>query len=455
MILSKFKEKLNNTPHLMTEQTFLNVVEMLETTVTKELLNVLDEYNQEGEPQLNLENGVGTIHIEGPLTYKTEWYQEWLGGTSYESIKEQMDNLTSKGMNTLLLIVDSGGGEAYGMFETGNYLRKVADENNIKILCYVDGLSASAAYGLSCIADEVVANPQADVGSIGVVVRLRNVNEAMQKMGVKDTYVYAGKNKIPYKADGSFTESFVSEVQDKVDTLYEEFTNYVAANRNISVEEVKSTEAGTYLAKDAVEVGLVDSVMTHEEFYTYLADYVQKEKKPEMLKSKFFKMNSEQEKVEMRELEEAKVELSVVTSKLNQEVAVTATLQKEIADLKTALDEAKTQLNTFSEIASKLEADKEALVKMQAEAAEAKRKAELSEVLPQDSVEVTLKALSGVSDEVFNITLSGYKEAQKVKLNSPLFKELGDEGKEVDHGKPDPVKAQIEYQNKQNKNQLK
>lgn len=431
----------------MTKETLELVVEMLEQPVTKELLDIIGtRKNSSIEANYNPDVKLGQIDITGALTYQSEWYQRYYGGTSYESIQSQMDSLVESGMKTLFLLVNSGGGDAYGLFSAGQYLRKLADENDIKIIAYVDGLSASAAYGLSAIADEIIANPQSEVGSIGVVVRLRNVNEAMQNAGVKDTYVYAGKSKIPYKADGSWSESFISDVQSKVDTLYKEFTSYVATNRNMTVEAVESTEAATYLAKDALELGLIDRVMTHEEFYTYLADDVQKETQTQMFNLSKIKLNSEQEKVKMKELEEAQAELSAIKVKMDAESAAKALLESEVVTMKASLEETNKKLASFVDAAAKLEADKEALVKAQAEAATAKRKEQLAEVLPADQVEEKLSVLADSSDAVFAMALSGYVAAEKAKLDSPLFKEQGSDNAELTV--IDPVQAQADYNKK-------
>lgn len=447
MKISKFKDKLDNTPHLMTPQTFVSTASFLTSLDTdfKMDCGYEDDCCEDERCNFNSDTGVGTIYVSGSLTYQTEWYQWYYGGTSYESIREQAELLSEKNMNTLVIIGDSGGGEAYNMFETASYLRYLADTNNFKILWYVDGISASAAYGLACTADEIIANPMAEVGSIGVVVRLRNISKALKQAGVEDTYIYYGNEKIPYDKSGNWNKDFIDRIQASVDSLGDEFTSFVADHRNIPVEDVRSTQAAVYSAKDALEVGLIDSVMTHEEFYTYLADYVQNETTPEMFKTNR-KLTSEQEKVEMKELEEAQAELSAFKVKMDAEVAAKAALEAEVVTMKASLEDTKKQLASFVEAAAKLEADKEALVKAQADAAIAKRKEQLSAVLPADQVEEKLTVLADSSDAVFAMALSGYEAAEKAKLNSPLFKEAGGEGAPVPE--VDPVKAQAEYNKK-------
>jgi signal peptide peptidase SppA len=444
----KFKDKLDNTPHLMTEQSFVTFVSFEETLPSRaELSNLFDDSRETPLINYNQETQVGTLFLHGALEYRTEWYHKYGYGMSYELLLEQAQTFLDAGAKTLLLEVDSGGGEAYGMMEAGTSLRKMADEAGVKVVAYVDGISASAAYGLTSQAHEVISNPQAEVGSVGVVVRLRNISAAMKKAGVEDTYIYAGKNKIPYKADGSFSKEFTDGIQTKVDALYEEFTNYVAENRGMSVEAVKSTEAGVYSAKDALELGLIDSVMTHEEFYTYLADYVQKEKKPQMFKLKT-KLSSEQEKVEMKELEDAQAELSALKVKMEADTLANATAVAELATLNATLTDVQAQLEVFKTAAAALEAEKQAAVEAAATTKLEARKTELSAVLPEDQVEAAMTALADASDAVFTFAVAGYKAKAEAQVENPLFKEQGTQGAEVDHGKPDAKAAYLEWQNK-------
>lgn len=450
MQLSKFKEKLDNTPHLMTSQAFLNIAEFLNNPPSELIMGLFDDDDEENDSSNNYsaDSKVGTIFINGSLTYQTEWYQKYFGGNSYENIKTEAESLIGKGAKTLLLWQDSGGGEAYNMFETANYLRKLADDNNVTILSYVDGMSASASYGLSSIADQIIANPQAEVGSIGVVVRLRNVNKAMKAAGVEDKYVYFGTNKIPYDASGEWSKDFIDGVQSKVDKLGAEFTEFVAGYRKLSVEAVKATNAATFTSAEAKEKGLIDSVMTHEEFYTYLADFVQKREKPMSIRNKLTNLNSEQDEIEMKELDAALAELSTIKTQMATDAALNVTLQAEVSTLSTQLNTVKTQLNQFQELAQTLQAEKDSAAAAAATAKADARKASLKDVLPETEVEAAFTALADANDSVFEFALSGYKKAEAdKKKNDPLFKEIGGEGDDTST-EFDSAKAQAEFTKK-------
>ena len=261
------KEKFYDKPHLISPTSLEVISEFLEdrNSGNKEMA-----VNPKDMPttimEKHIEDGVAYLPVSGALTYESTGWEAMCGGQSYQRLQAMFDESVSMGVKTIVLDIDSPGGEAYGMFELGSYMRDKADKNGVKLISYVDGLAASAGYGLAASAHEIVSNPQAEVGSVGVVVKLRNSESEKTS-----TYVYAGENKIPYDAEGNFSEGFLQDLQDKVDTLYEGFTSYVAEMRDMKQQDVIDTQAKVFMAKDAVENGLVDALLTREEFFEKLA----------------------------------------------------------------------------------------------------------------------------------------------------------------------------------------
>jgi signal peptide peptidase SppA len=427
--LIRLTSKLYNTPHLVEEHYLNSVMTYLnDRNLNKIEMAVEKKVKSTKELAYNPDTKVGVLAIQGPLTYLQHDAVCSEPAVSYSQLQNEFDMMIKAGAETIVLDVDSPGGEAYGMYELGRYLRSEADKNNIQLISYVDGLAASAGYGLASAAHKIIANPMAEVGSVGVVVKLRNSNKAMQKMGVEDTYIYAGKSKIPFDAEGGFTESFLSDIQEKVDSLYSSFVSYVADMRGISVESVKNTEAKTFLVDKALELGLVDEVMSREQFFTYLADVVQKEEK--MLGShKLFKTSKVEETFDMNELTELTAKLEGVQTLLaDAEVAKEAALSEltsKVAELSVAVEK----------IAS-LEA-----VVAQADASEATRKTEarkqrLSQVVPADKVEALMSTVGVLDEASFEAIATTFEAQAKVEKENVLFKEIGVDG-EADSTKED------------------
>lgn len=375
----------------------------------------------------NQDTKVGIVELNGPLTYLH--YEPMCGEspTSYQSLVADFKTLIDQGAKTIVLDTDSPGGEAYGVFETARHLRKMADDNDVKILTYVDGMAASAAYALTSISDEVIMNPSAEVGSIGVVVRLRNANKAMKQMGVEDTYVFAGKSKIPFNASGDFAEEFLSDLQEKVNVLYGEFTSHVAYMRGISEDDVKSTEAKTFLADKALQLGLADKVMEVEEFYSYLSTVANGENDSKMLKSRF--MSRQEEKLNMQEVAELQAALTALT---NEKTQVEATLAAQVEALAAATAEVaqlKEQVSAFqAQAQAAQEAAEAARLEAEAQAAQAKldaRQARLEAAVGKEEAEALMASLGSLEDAQFDTVASSFEKKAKAVEGSELFVEMG------------------------------
>ena len=419
--LLRLKEKICNTPHLMHPASFEIVIQYLNERNSEDFkLYTAVEDNRESNSRysFNKDIGVAVLNIDGPLSYKPVTMMGFdCGGASYQQIKEDFTYLVDSGAKTIAFSVSSGGGEAFQMMPTANYMRKLATENDVHIITYVDGLSASAAYGLSVIADELIMAPSSEVGSVGVLVRLMNDSKALEKEGYERTFISAGDDKIPFDADGSFRKEFLEDIQGKVDTLYEEFTGFVAEHRNLSVEAVKSTQARTFLPKEAIELGLADRVMTLEEFYTHLADTAQKQEGG-MLKTKLFtQFNKTEETLEMTQLAELQEQLQAAQLSVSD-----VTSKFEAAAL--LLAEKETLLTQAQEQVAQLVAEKEGM-KLTS------RKTALAAVMSADKVEAVSTSLASLDDSAFETVLSGFAAQKQALEASDLFNEIGDQGTEA------------------------
>ena len=439
--LLRLKEKICNTPHLMHPASFEIVIQYLNERNSEDFkLDTAVEDNRESNSRysFNKDIGVAVLNIDGPLSYKPVTMMGFdCGGASYQQIKEDFTYLVDSGAKTIAFSVSSGGGEAFQMMPTANYMRKLATENDVRVITYVDGLSASAAYGLSVIADELIMAPSSEVGSVGVLVRLMNDSKALEKEGYERTFISAGDDKIPFDADGSFRKEFLEDIQGKVDTLYEEFTGFVAEHRNLSVEAVKSTQARTFLPKEAIELGLADRVMTLEEFYTHLADTAQKQEGG-MLKTKLFtQFNKTEETLEMTQLAELQEQLQGAQLSVSDLTSKFEAASLLLAEKETLLSAALQEVAQMKEAVASAEAAAVA-VKMDA------RKSKLATVMSADKLEGVAASLSSLDDSAFETVLSGFAAQKQALEASDMFAELGDQGAQVEDQPSSKAKTSTE-----------
>lgn len=425
--LIRIKGSLQNKPHLIEPESFNSIMEYVnsrikgDADITKKEMASWADVDGDFSSRFYDETKTGFMSIDGPLTYRTSGWEAFCGGTSYEMLKNQMEYFVQKDAKTVAMIVDSGGGEAHGMMDSANYLRKLADENGIKIIAYVDGMSASAAYGISCIADEIIMSADSQVGSIGVLIQLMNNSKALEKAGIERTFITAGKDKVPFAEDGSFTEAFKEKLQHQVDELYEGFTSHVAQHRNLSVDAVKNTEANVFMSKDAIELGLADQIMTPENFHEYLATYAQSNLEGKTMGNPlktFMKQTNNEDKAEMLKLEEMQAAL---TASQEQYQALTS----QMGSLKELFEAQTEQLKSATEALAAIETAK-------AEALVSSRKAALAEVLPKDDLETAMGAYGQLPDAAFEFTVKTLKAAKDAAAQGEMMTELGGDGQDIE-----------------------
>lgn len=424
--LPRIKSMLVNTPLLVDQNTFNTVIDYVNSRmegaaeIKPEMANREDVQGDYKGRYVDAAK-TGVMDISGPLTYKTSGWEAMCGGTSYEMLKGQMEYFVSQGAKTVAMYVDSGGGQAHGMMDSANYVRQLADKNGIKIIAFVDGMSASAAYGFTSIADEVVMTHDSQVGSIGVLIQLMNNSKALEKQGYERTFITAGKDKVPFDKDGSFTDAFLEGLQEQVDILYEGFTSHVADHRGLSVDAVKGTEANVFMAKEAIELGLADKIMTAEEFNEYLSvQAMTNASQGDSVKNpfKFDKTTQEDTEMNVAELTDA---LAKATAQLEANSAAMAGHAEAVSGLQAQLTGVQTEL----------QAAKDALAAAEKASAEAKleqRKAALSEVLPADQVDAKLTAFASLDEATFSFMVSELQAAKDVRAAS--FKAIGEDGAE-------------------------
>lgn len=424
--LLRLREKYYNTPLLVDTETFNSVMTYLQTRNDGDvdiLARSDDEDGGYSRILFNEDTQTAVMHIEGPLTYRPLTFMGYqCGGSNYTDLKQDVEAAIEMGAKTIAWMVDSGGGEAHQMSDSAKYIRKLLDDNGVRLLAYVDGRSASAAYGLTAIADEVIAARDSELGSVGVLVQLMNDSKALEKEGYERTFITAGDDKIPFAEDGSWREGFLADLQKKVDICYKDFTEHVAEFRGISVEAVRSTQARMFMASEAVELGLADKVMTPEEFYSYLADEAQTNMSGDnVFKPRIFKSMSEQD--DPMKLAELQTQLDELTAQLSAVETAMALAADEHAAL--LADEVSKSLELTASLAA-AESELTSLKAEKAEAALASRKASLlAAAVPAERVEGMMASLASLDDATFQTVVDGFAATKATVEQSALMTEIG------------------------------
>lgn len=395
--LPRFSKSILDKPQLILPEKLVEIASVLDNhseylKYRKEAVKAYeDNEDSEVKSQFGLmPDNVGVLTIDGNLTAKATVFQALCGGASYDMLISTTEKYAEEGKDTLLMHISSGGGEAYKLFASANQIKKIAKSAGMKIVAYIDGIAASAAYGLASIADEIIAHPESTtIGSIGVIVSMIDNSKQLDKEGIRRVIVSAGANKHPFDDDGSFKESYLDNVQESIDKLYANFVNHVSTHRNLSKDFIISTEASTYHADEAMEKGLIDRMMEEDEFQAYLGGYSITPEQQQGTTQVAAKLTKTDEEILMSKNTE---QASSVDAEQLAQLQELETIKTKLAALEAEKEQASTELANYK--AKEALAAKEALeAKLDSSAWAADCKDSLVSVLLSDEVSGTYKEL--------------------------------------------------------------
>jgi len=131
----------------------------------------------------------------------------------------------------------------------------------------VDTVAASGGYMLACVADKLVAAPFAFLGSIGVVAQMFNFHKVLKRVEVDPLLFTAGKYKRTVTPFQETTPDAVEKFNKDIAEIHDAFKEHVSDHRATLERTIDDVATGeTWLALQAKQHGLVDELMTSDEY---------------------------------------------------------------------------------------------------------------------------------------------------------------------------------------------
>jgi signal peptide peptidase SppA len=221
---------------------------------------------REDRPGIRAPSGVAVVPIVGPIELRRGILAEILGiGTSSSELRSALAALEHDSRtNSVLLMVDSPGGDVIGSEEAAAAVRSLARRK--RVVAMVDGIAASAAYWIVSGASEIVVTPSGSVGSVGVYAAHEDLSEAAKKLGVRTTLIASSPEKVESNPFEKLSDPARADMQSKVDHYARVFQQDVAIGRRTTLTDVRANfgKGRMVLARDAVQAGMADRIGTVE-----------------------------------------------------------------------------------------------------------------------------------------------------------------------------------------------
>jgi signal peptide peptidase SppA len=169
----------------------------------------------------------------------------------------------------VLVILESPGGSASDYALASQQILRLRNEPGIMVTICVDKVAASGGYMIACASSpgRLFAAPFAVLGSIGVIGQSFNIHKALEGWGVQPLVFRGGRDKAPVGLIGEVTKEGLAKVQDMVDDTHRAFKRHVVSARPVVADRIEDLATGNvWLGYDALDVGLIDRIVTSDEY---------------------------------------------------------------------------------------------------------------------------------------------------------------------------------------------
>ncbi len=202
-----------------------------------------------GDDSVACKEGVGLVEVKGVIV------------DSQETVNQLNELKKNDKVRAVVLRIDSPGGVVGPSQEIYAEVKKLCAKK--KVVVSMGSLAASGGYYIAAPASLIMANPGTITGSIGVLMKLSNIEGLMGKIGMKAYTLKTGKYKDAGSPLRSMTDQDKAMLQGVIDNAHSQFVRAVAEGRRLPVAEVSRIADGRiFTGEQALALRLIDKIGT-------------------------------------------------------------------------------------------------------------------------------------------------------------------------------------------------
>jgi protease-4 len=228
----------------------LLLISMVAVAITKGGVGLIEKQVRKGDA----ESKIAVINIRGVIDDENFVKFE-------KQIKTAQKDKAVKG---LIIRINSPGGSVSASDRIYHEIRKYRSDTNKPAVAFMQQLAASGGYYAAAGCEQIVAEPTAITGSIGVISGYAVVQGLLEeKLGITPVIVKAGEKKDWPSSFRPASPEQKEYLQERlVQPAYQRFVEIIDDSREqLTAEEVKKIADGSiYQAQQALELKLIDDV---------------------------------------------------------------------------------------------------------------------------------------------------------------------------------------------------
>lgn len=165
-------------------------------------------------------------------------------------------------LKTVALSVNSPGGSPVQSAMIASRIRQLAEEKNVPVVAFTEDVAASGGYWLACAADEIFADANSIVGSIGVISAGFGFPEALDRLGVERRVHSTGKKKGMFDPFRPEAPEDIARLKSIQSDMHESFKRHVRDRRGekLTAPDAELFDGDIWTGSQALSLGLIDGL---------------------------------------------------------------------------------------------------------------------------------------------------------------------------------------------------
>lgn len=167
-----------------------------------------------------------------------------------------------KRLAAVALVVNSPGGSPVQSSLIGRRIRQHAEERKVPVVAFVEDVAASGGYWLAAAADEIIADPNSILGSIGVVSAGFGLHEAIARLGITRRLYTQGERKRlldPFLPENPEDVARLRALQADMHASFKEWVRQRRGDKLVGDDDTLFN-GDIWTGRRAMDLGLIDGL---------------------------------------------------------------------------------------------------------------------------------------------------------------------------------------------------